>query len=642
MSIADLAWLPPRPTGFSGIRKGIPGSTQPVADLMQLASSRLNAIESGQLSKSLTKLMAAGIDLSPLAEFRLGIVSNSTTELLTEILPAAAIRHGVALQVTPGPYGQIQQQLLDPHSALASAAPDAVLIAVDHHWLFPDAMSADAAAGARIDEAIDEIAGMIAVTRQTSGAALILQTVAVPAESLFGNYDRRVAGSRRSRIITWNQALTKLASGTGCYLFDLAALAERVGTDAWFNPVQWHAYKLAHDRQYDTLHAEMLARIIGAIRGKTKKCLVLDLDNTVWGGAIGDEGIEGIKLGQGSAIGEAFLEVQRTALLLKARGIVLAVCSKNNEETARAPFRSHPEMLLKEDDIAVFQANWTDKASNLAAIAESLNIGLDALVLLDDNPAERAQVRAAAPLVGVPELPEDPSWYPRRLLDSGYFEAVSYSAEDSLRASSYAANARRVQVKASAGNLGDYLNGLEMKLAATPFDSQGLQRITQLINKTNQFNLTTRRLTEAEVIDVMADPRQYSLQIRLEDAFGDLGMIAVVIGSMKGDTLDIENWLMSCRVLGRKVEHAMLSIIARDAANLGVTTINARYLPTRKNNMVAEHYPQLGFSRVSIDDSGAADFTIQTDSIDVGELPMSIAHDPAISTRSADAVANAA
>lgn len=642
MSIADLAWLPARAADFASIRKNLPESTEPAADLARLAGGRLSSIESGQLSKSLSRLISAETDLSPLSSFRLGIVSNSTTELLTEILPATAIRHGVALTVSPGPYGQIQQQLLDPASVLNRQALDAVLIAVDHHWLFPDGLAEGATAATSIDDAIAQLAGMINAAQGANGAAIILQTVAVPPESLFGSHERRVAGSLRARILAWNDALSNLAGDTGSYVFDLAAVAERVGSDNWFNPVQWHAYKLAHDRRFDVLHADMLARVIGAIRGKTRKCLVLDLDNTVWGGAIGDEGIDGITLGQGSALGEAFLDVQRTALLLKARGIVLAICSKNNEETARAPFRSHPEMLLKEDDIAVFQANWTDKASNLAAIAESLDIGIDALVLLDDNPAERAHVRAAAPMVGVPELPEDPSWYPRRLLDAGFFEAVAYSTEDSLRASSYAANARRVQVKASAGNVGDYLEGLEMKLAAKPFDAQGLPRITQLINKTNQFNLTTRRRTEAEVANIMANPERYTLQVRLEDAFGDLGMIAVVIGTIDGETLDIENWLMSCRVLGRQVEHAMLSIIAKDAVDLGIATIVGTYLPTRKNNMVAEHYPQLGFTTVSIDEDGAARYSIQTHAIDIGKLPLAIAHERAADSRQATPAASAA
>jgi FkbH-like protein len=249
---------------------------------------------------------------------------------------------------------------------------------------------------------------------------------------------------------------------------------------------------------------------------------------------VGDDGLAGIILGEGSPAGEAFLNVQWTALALRDRGVILAVSSKNDDSVARGPFRSHPEMLLKEQHIAVFQANWQDKASNLQAIATTLNIGVDALVLLDDNAAERAQVRAALPMVAVPELPDDPAFYADTLLATGYFEATAFTAEDRHRAEQYQANAARSQVLGAATGLGTYLRSLEMKAICGPFDHIGRLRITQLINKSNQFNLTTRRYTEAEVGALEASGRGLTLQVRLMDRFGDNGMVAVVICREQG------------------------------------------------------------------------------------------------------------
>jgi FkbH-like protein len=359
----------------------------------------------------------------------------------------------------------------------------------------------------------------------------------------------------------------------------------------------------------------MLGRLLGAIRGKARKCLVLDLDNTVWGGVIGDDGLEGIKIGQGSAAGEAHLAVQQLALELNQRGVILAVSSKNDDDVARLPFRQHPDMLLKESHLSVFQANWDDKASNLEAIAAALNIGLDALVFLDDNPAERAQVRAALPMVAVPELPADPAWYPWMLSAAGYFEAVSFSDEDRLRASSYASDAGRAQVQAKARDLGDYLASLDMAVEMKPFDEHGRQRIAQLINKTNQFNLTTRRYTEAEVATAQADPDVFTLQVRLTDRFGDLGMIGVVIArpvvEEGGLAWDLDTWLMSCRVLGRRVEEAKLAAVVEAARAAGARRLLGLYRPTAKNNMVSDFYAKLGFVLEGEDADGTRRYALE-------------------------------
>ncbi len=547
------------------------------------------------------RLQAAGRDLAPLSQFKLGILAGSTFDLVLDCLPAAAARHGVALSLVSTPYDQVMQHALDPDSEINRAAPDAVLVAVDHRWLNLDQPRLAAGSDKQVAGAMQRLKAVVDGLQTHARTPAILQTLPCPSLSLFGNYDRRLHGTVRMMIDEANRQIVALANETNSYLLDVAALAEGVGTYYWFDPVQWMSYKLPFAAEFFPCFAEMLGRLLGSIRGKARKCLVLDLDNTIWGGVIGDDGIDGIKIGQGSALGEAFLAVQQAALAFRERGVILAVCSKNNDDVARNPFRGHPEMLLKENHIAVFQANWIDKPTNLEAIAKTLNIGVDSLVLLDDNPAERAQVRAALPVVAVPELPEDPCWYPWYLSSAGYFEAVTYSSEDSLRASSYEAEAQRAATLATARDLGDYLTSLEMVLTFQPFDRQGRQRITQLINKTNQFNLTTRRYTEVEVAAMEEDASILTLQVRLKDRFSDMGMIGVIVARPAGEnhaTWEIDTWLMSCRVLGRKVEEAMLGKIVREAAAHGVRRLVGLYIPTAKNGMVSDHYAKLGFTLV--------------------------------------------
>ena len=281
-------------------------------------------------------------------------------------------------------------------------------------------------------------------------------------------------------------------------MLDVASLAETVGLANWHSPAQWNIAKFAFDAKFLPLYADHVGRILGALRGKSRRCLVLDLDNTVWGGVIGDDGLEGIVIGQGDATGEAYLDVQRTALALRERGVVLAVASKNSDEIARSVFREHPEMLLRENHIAVFQANWNDKATNISAIANELALGIEAMVFLDDNPVERGLIREMLPQVAVPELPDDPALYARTLAAAGYFEAIAFSEEDRQRAEFYQDNARRVTLQKQAGDVDAYLVSLNMRIDFRPFDATGRSRIAQLINKSNQFNLTTRRYTEAE------------------------------------------------------------------------------------------------------------------------------------------------
>ena len=528
-----------------------------------LASHALDLNQLTKLAKVIGSARKNGKSLSPLAPFRLAVLGNSTIDLIVPALVASAARHGIALEVIQPAYDQVAQEALTSSSDVNRSKPDAVLFAFDYRAL-PLKLSPGnpEASSATVQGAVRYLQSLRNGIKANSNAVCIFQNFAPPVEAMFGSLDRALPGTMRSLIDGINRDLAEFVLGSGDALLDVAALAETVGLADWHNPQLWNMAKFSFSDELIPLYSEHVARIIAALRGKSRKALILDLDNTVWGGVIGDDGLEGIQLAQGDATGEAHLAVQRFALDLRQRGIVLAVSSKNTDEVAREPFLKHPEMLLKLEHIAVFQANWNDKASNIQAIADELSLGLDAMVFLDDNPVERGMVRRLLPQVAVPELPEDPALYARTLAAAGYFEAVTFASEDLMRAGYYQNNARRATLQEQAGGLDDYLASLDMTITFQPFDATGRARIVQLINKSNQFNLTTRRYTDPEVTDAENDPEVFTLQVRLADIFGDNGMISVVV-CRPGErpVWEIDTWLMSCRVLGRKVEQ---SSAARD------------------------------------------------------------------------------
>ncbi|MBD5655103.1 MAG: HAD family hydrolase, partial [Candidatus Eremiobacteraeota bacterium] len=540
-------------------------------------------------------------------------------------LIATALRHGIALDCITADYGQTIQQSAVPESSINRAEPDAVLIALDHRGLPLGVNEFDEAAAANVvAESVSFVETLRAGFRAHAGAPSIVQTVAPPAETLFGNLERSVGGTSRAAIGRFNDALVASVRDTPDVVFDVAALAEVVGLSNWHDATQWHVAKFAFDAGFLPLYADHVCRIIAALRGKSRRCLVLDLDNTLWGGVIGDDGLEGIVLGQGSGTGEAFLDIQRMALGLRRRGIVLAVSSKNDDAIARVPFARHPEMLLREEHIAVFSANWNDKASNIVGIARELSLGIDAMVFFDDNPAERSLVRRTLPAVAIPELPLDPALFGQTLLAAGYFEAVAFSEEDRKRAGFYRDNARRAALQGQVADIDGYLASLAMRIVFAPFDATGRSRIAQLVNKSNQFNVTTRRYAEADVAAFEADPRAFTLQVRLVDTFGDNGMIAVVIVMpVADDAWEIDTWLMSCRVLGRRVEQMVLREIVHHARAAGIRRLIGRYLPTERNGMVADLFEKLGFRCLGGEPPGETLWEIATD-VEIEAAPMDV------------------
>ena len=624
---SELQWLPRPPPEFRQRLKALENSAGHLGrELQSLALHALDVNQLTKLAKIIVKARASGSSLHPLVPLRLAVLSNATIDLIVPALVASAARHGVALEVIQPSYDQVAQEALTPNSKVNGAKPDAVLFALDYRALPLKLSLADAETSAAT---VQGVIGYLQLLRNgikaNSNAVCIFQTFAPPAETLFGSLDRAVPGTLRSLVDNINRELIDYVRGSGDTLLDVAGLAETVGLADWHNIQLWNMAKFSFSDELIPLYADHVARTVAAIRGKSRKVLILDLDNTVWGGVIGDDGLEGIKVAQGDATGEAHLAVQRLALDLRQRGIVLAVSSKNTDEVARAPFEQHPEMLLKLDHIAVFQANWNDKATNIQAIAEELSLGLDALVFLDDNPVERGLVRKLLPQVAVPELSEEAAYYARTLTAGGYFEAVAFAAEDLKRAGFYQDNAKRANLQKHVGGVDAYLASLDMTITFQPFDATGRARIVQLINKSNQYNLTTRRYTDPEVTAAENDAEVFTLQVRLADIFGDNGMISVVICRPGEDGVwDIDTWLMSCRVLGRKVEQMVLGEILEHARAASVHKLTGTYRPTDRNKLVIDHYANLGFTKVGEEESGLTRWELFVKEMDPARAPMKV------------------
>jgi FkbH-like protein len=624
---SELQWLPRAPREFSAKLKDLANAGGPLGpELRALASHALDLNQLTKLAKFIGRARSEGKLLDPLVPFRLAVLSNSTIDMIVPALVASAVRHGIALEVIQPPYDQVTQEALILDSKVNRSKPHAVLFALDYRALPLKLSLGDHEASS---STVRGVLGYLQTLRNgiktNSNGVCIFQTFAPPVEPLFGSLDRALPGTLRSLVDGINRELADYVLGSGDVLLDVAGLAETVGLADWHNTQLWNMAKFSFSDELIPLYADHVARTVAAIRGKSGKVLVLDLDNTVWGGVIGDDGLEGIKVAQGDACGEAHLAVQRMALDLRQRGIVLAVASKNTDVVAREPFEKHPEMLLKLDHIAVFQANWNDKATNIQAIAEELSLGLDSVVFLDDNPVERGLVRQLLPQVSVPELPEDPAWYARTLAAGGYFEAVTFAAEDLKRAGFYQDNAKRASLQRQVGGVDDYLASLDMTITFQPFDVTGRARIVQLINKSNQYNLTTRRYTDPEVTEAENDPEVFTLQVRLADIFGDNGMISVVIcRPAEAGVWEIDTWLMSCRVLGRKVEHMVLREILEHARAVGIRKLSGVYRPTDRNKLVVDHYAKLGFAKAGEEETGLTCWELLVEGANPQSAPMKV------------------
>jgi len=625
-----LHWLPEDPAWTAKLKAAEQESDPATAwsALVALANARMDFIRTTRLDRSVQRKFGAapppGLATKPI---RLAVLGSSTVGHLLPAMRVAGLRRDLWVSTYEADYGQYLQELNDPNSGLHRFKPTAVLFTFDAYHLL---RGADAAAGraqgnAILQSILDQLSECWRLARDAFRCQVIQQTVLPVFSSLLGNNEHRLPGSRHWLAMRLNTDLRDAADAAGVDLLAIDTRAMQDGVSRWHDPLLWHRAKQEVSPAAAPLYGDMLGRLLAAHQGRSFKCLVLDLDNTLWGGVIGDDGLEGIVLGQGSALGEGFVAFQAYARELGQRGVILAVCSKNDEANALAPFEQHPEMLLKREDIACFSANWENKASNIRLIAQRLNIGLDALVFVDDNPFERNLVRRELPMVAVPEVPDDPALIPACVAAAGYFEGLAVTDEDRERGRLYQANAAREELQAQVTDVPSYLRSLEMQLVWRRFDRIGLQRTVQLINKTNQFNLTTRRYSEDDVLAVMHDPGAFGLQFRLLDRFGDNGIIAIVIGrSISPEDVVLDTWLMSCRVLGRQVEEATLNVVAEAARALGGRRLLGEYRPTAKNGMVKDHYAKLGFAPCEDNADGGRRFAFDLPTFVAPELFITI------------------
>ncbi|MGD9478991.1 HAD-IIIC family phosphatase [Shinella sp. G-2] len=615
----DLYFLPAVPEDWRMRLRALAAaqaSPEAWAESIALAGFALNFTQASALDTIVHRLFTTvPADLLSTAPERLAVLSSATMTHLLPSLRVSALRRGIWLDTWENDYGLYHQAVLDRDTPLEGFAPTAVLFSLDaeHTTRGIGACRALTEAEQQKESLLAMLEALWARSVERFGAQVLQQTLLPRLPETLGGNEHCNPGSAAAHLRAINEALRPRTAAAGVGLVALDARAATDGLAAWFNPALWFKSKQEINPAAAPMFGELPLRQIAARKGKVAKCCVLDLDNTLWGGVVGDHGINGIIVGQGSAEAESFSAIQAYAASLRRRGILLAVCSKNDESVARRAFEENPNMTLKAGDFASFVANWEDKPSNLRRIARELNIGLDSLVFVDDNPFERDLVRQTLPMVFVPELPEEPALIPAALSDAGCFESLALTAEDFDRAGLYAPERRMPDLTDPSTDLPAYLASLGMTMKWGNVDDASRARVTQLINKTNQFNVTTRRYTEAQVKAMEADETGFCLHFRLLDRFGDNGLIGVVIGRLgAAATIEIDSWLMSCRVLGRHVEEAMLNVVVAEAAARHARKVVGVYLPTERNGMVAELYPRLGFAPLSADETGRT-FVLELD-----------------------------
>lgn len=540
-------------------------------------------------------------DMAGLPVVRLSVLGDCATQHLCRAIRGLGYEEGLAVEIWEADYNQIELQLVDEQSPLYESRPDMVLLMLCHQKLYETFCSTPESERPQFAERIlKKVTGYWEMVSARCEARILQSNFMLVDDAVFGNYANKTAYSYAYQVRKLNvllmQAAQESAVGKRVSVVDMDLLQQRYGAESVQDERTYFVGKLPIAVKYLPAVAEQVIRIIKALRGSVKKCIVTDLDNTLWGGVIGDDGIENIQIGE-LGQGQAFSGLQTWLKELKKRGILLAVCSKNEEAAAKQPFEKHPEMILKLDDFAMFVANWEDKAGNIRRIQETLNIGMDSIVFLDDNPFERELVRSLIPDICVPELPEDPSAYLPYLRQCGLFETASFSEEDTKRTGQYREEALRTSEQSRYENYEEYLQSLHMEAYVSPFDAFHTPRIAQLSQRSNQFNLRTIRYTEADVERLSKDERYETLFFCLKDAFGDYGLISVVVLEKQPEgVLFIEEWFMSCRVLKRGMEEFIADTIVGKARELGCQRVIGEYLPTLKNQMVERLYERLGFT----------------------------------------------
>ena len=544
--------------------------------------------------------LAAGIDPANCqASCKVAILGQRSTQFLSKFIQQAGLVQGIRIELYEAAYDQIEQEILDEHSGLYSMNPEVVFMVHSLRKLRKKFYQADLSEKkAFFDSFLRDTKQLCERIRSQSGAKIILTNLEDLPDGLFGNYANKTRASFSNHIRRINTGLMDQVESTpDVHILDVARLQSLMGVDRFLDPVMEIHADVPFSLNAEAQVAMALVRLLQLVQGRFAKCVIMDLDNTIWGGVAGDDGLEGIVLG-GMGMGKAYADLQSWLLQLKKRGILLAVCSKNEEQIAKEIFTRHEEMILQLSDIAVFLANWNNKADNICQIQQELQIGFDSMVFLDDNPVERAFVRSRLPEVWVPELPEDPAKvlpYLRRL---NLFETSSFSDQDLSRTRQYQTAAQRKTQEGRFENADAFLQSLEMKGEIQAFQPKHIARIAQLSQRSNQFNLRTIRYTESEVERRIILPQYLTYEIHLADRYGSYGLISLIVGKQTdGESLWIENWIMSCRVIKRGVEQFVLNHLIRDVQTRGIRVLQGEYIPTPKNQLVKHHYQDLGFSQ---------------------------------------------
>jgi len=532
---------------------------------------------------------------------RLAILGDSATQFVAQAIKGMGVENSLNLEIFEADFNQIDRQILDLTSELYEFSPDIVLIFQSSHKLLQKYNKTAMDGRHRFaEENRTHIEQWLWALHAKTSAKIIFCNFTEEDDRVFGQYANKVESSFIFQLRKLNFLLQELAVQTSnLYICDLSTIQNTVGREKFWSPAIYTNTEMVVSIDALPYLAQAVVQIIAAFQGNFKKCIILDLDNTVWGGVIGDDGLENIQIGL-LGIGKAFTEFQHWVKKLQQRGIIVAVCSKNTESIAKEPFEKHPDMALRLTDIAVFIANWDNKADNIRKIQRILNIGFDSMVFVDDNPFERNIVRENIPQITVPELPDDPALYLDYLYGLNLFETVSYSGEDAKRTEQYQKEAERVVFQESFTNEDDFLKSLNMISDTKPFDDFSIPRIAQLSQRSNQFNLRTVRYTEEDVKRIAQSDKYFTLSFTLEDKFGDNGLICAIILEKKDNkTLFIDTWFMSCRVLKRGMEDYTLNSMVELAKSNGYDHINGEYIPSQKNEMVRDHYKNLGFEATS-------------------------------------------
>lgn len=541
------------------------------------------------------------IEVYDVPKIKIAIIGSSSIQLLTSVLRALLTRYDLYADIYEGEYNGILMDVFDNTSKLYSFEPEYIVILPDYRDIeayCPPMLADTESVNRSVNDAYEQYARIFErIHENLPQTQVLIANFVTPIFEPLGSLSSNYGFSKRSFYRQVNNALTNNRPPF-VFVLDVEELAEYLGKRSFINESAYYLNKSGFDLQYIGYYCDLIARQFEAFAGKARKCLVLDLDNTLWGGVVGDLGYDGVLLDPNDAEGEAYLAFQRYIVELKNRGIIISICSKNDEVNAKEPFEKNENMVLKLSDISAFYANWDDKATNIKRISNELNIGTDSMVFFDDNPTERKLINEFLPEVKVINVPEDPALYTRALDREFVFEWTQLTKEDIGRIETYANNRARNALMETCIDYDDYLINLQMKIECKELSDTDMERFVQLTNKSNQFNLRTRRYSEAEIIGLQNENSYVLLTIKLEDRFSKYGIIGCAILKIDGDTCFIENWVMSCRVLKKGVENYTIEKIIDIAKKHGCSKVVGEFVPTKKNSMVSNLYDTLGFDLI--------------------------------------------